>query len=46
MSASKYRTDGILLFLVHFTLKLGRDDDIIDLVKKVLDWRAETHKRY
>jgi DNA-binding HxlR family transcriptional regulator len=33
MSSYLKRTDGTIVFLVHFTLKPGRDDRLIQLVK-------------
>lgn len=33
MSSYVQRTDGTIVFLVHFTLKPGRDDRLIQLVR-------------
>jgi hypothetical protein len=33
MSSYVKRTDGTIVFLVHITLKPGRDDQLIQLVK-------------
>jgi len=34
MTSHQIREDGTFLLLVHLTLKPGRDDAIIDLIKK------------
>jgi hypothetical protein len=40
MTSHQIREDGTFLLLVHLTLKPGRDDAIIDLIKKTPDRRV------